>query len=146
MRSILQSWVAELGLRHQGVLVSAVRGCDSLPKEHPSKRLTRVLRCDILVAHVGDPRKCVSFIEHVDDATFETRAGDFCASLDELPSHYLLHFAHACEILGYYHPTRAARWLHVYRTIARKLHLTPETKAELDRRLNAGEQEFRAAQ
>ncbi len=31
--SIVQPWAAKLGLRHQGVLVSAVRGCDSISRE-----------------------------------------------------------------------------------------------------------------
>jgi hypothetical protein len=33
---ILQEWVARLGLRHQGVLVTAIRGCATMPKEDAS--------------------------------------------------------------------------------------------------------------
>lgn len=32
MPSIIQPWVENIGLRHQGVLVSAMRGCDTAPR------------------------------------------------------------------------------------------------------------------
>ena len=34
----------ELGLRHQGVLISAMRGCDTAPRSDPSKVIQRILR------------------------------------------------------------------------------------------------------
>ena len=52
MTSILQNWVMNLGLRHQGVLVSSIRGCDNAPRHDPSKIIQRLLRGSILIPHV----------------------------------------------------------------------------------------------
>lgn len=57
-KSVLQDWVTELpGLRHQGVLISAVRGCDTAARHSADKKLVRSLRCAVLNAFVGDPEK-----------------------------------------------------------------------------------------
>ena len=69
MPSILLPWVTELGLRHQGVLLSAIRGCDTAPRNDASKNLVRCLRAELLLPHCGDPRKSASFIEAGDDST-----------------------------------------------------------------------------
>jgi hypothetical protein len=62
MPSILQSWVEKLGLRHQGVLVSAMRGCDLAPRHDPSKLAQRLLRGAVLEPHCGRVVKPVSYI------------------------------------------------------------------------------------
>jgi len=46
-----------------------VRGCDSVPKEDPTKALARCLRSMILVSFDLEP---TSFIEHVSDKTGQT--------------------------------------------------------------------------
>jgi hypothetical protein len=43
-KSILQDWVQSLGLRQQGVILTAIRGCDTAPKLDTAKALTRSLR------------------------------------------------------------------------------------------------------
>jgi hypothetical protein len=44
MPSILQDWVTTTGLRHQGVLMAAVRGCDTLPRPAAAKTIARYYR------------------------------------------------------------------------------------------------------
>lgn len=150
MASILQDWVAELGLRHQGVLLSAIRGCDSVRKDDPSKSLTQVLRGEILNAHCGDASKASSFIKTVDNHEFVFYvAWPFVKSMDHYPMHYLMHLIHAAQILGYYHPdvhSKRQRWNNFYKVICNKLHLNPETKEQLDDRLNADEDVFKTFQ
>lgn len=54
MPSVLQDWVQELPMMQQSVLLTAVRGPDSLPKYHPSKFLLRwYRRCILLSAMDG---------------------------------------------------------------------------------------------
>lgn len=141
MRTIMQSWTQELGLRHQGVLLTAVRGCDVVPKEDVSKRIVRHLRSTFMNAHCGDPKKAVSFIEIMDEDTFFEVCRQFAGSLDHYPLHYVAHLMHTAEIIGYYHPDMEERcfWNWFYETIVNKLHLRPETKDELDARLNVDE-------
>ena len=145
-KSVLQDWVAELPLRHQGVLLTAIRGCDTSPKEDDVKALARSYRCALLNAFVGDPKKSVSFIEWVSPETLRERMLRVTKNHDHYPHHYIMHLVHAAEILGYYHPFLASEWLWFYQVMCRKLHMTPETKAELDARLTASEYEFGVAQ
>lgn len=145
-KSILQEWVTELGLRHQGVLLTIVRGCDTAPKHDASKLLTQALRGLILNAHCGDEVKPATFIERVDAAELVNRARRVQKDLDHLPHHYVMHLVHAVEILGYYHPEEEIQGacFGLYALFCRGLHVPIESRLELDDRLNASESEFLA--
>ena len=145
---ILQEWVAELGLRHQGVLMTVIRGCDTVPKEHPSKDLTRALRGLLLNTHCANPTDAVSFIEAVSVAELTTRYVNFLKSIDDYPLHFFMHITHATEVIGYHHPDAdVAKVCRVtYRKICKKLHVNPETKKQLDERLSMEETAFGKAQ
>jgi hypothetical protein len=144
MGSILQDWVCGLGLRHQGVLVSAVRGCDDAPKDDPSKLFVRCYRAVILNAHCVNPEKAATFIQVVPVMTLAERFYNFRKNLDHYPHHYVMHFIHAIEIIGYKHPSSEVRaiWREFYNTLCRGLHVSPESEMELDYRLNADEETF----
>lgn len=146
MKSILKAWVMELGLRHQGTLLTAVRGCDTAPKDDASKLFTRCYRDMILEAHCGDAAKAATFIEKVHDHELINRFEAFRKNLDHYPHHYVMHVLHSVEIIGYYYPIGHDRstWLGFYRKLCKGLHVTPETKQELDERLNADEETFAA--
>lgn len=103
-KSILQPWVEELPLRMQGVLMSAVRGCDTAPRHDTSKILQRIYRSEILECSCGDPQKSVSYILPADVPTTVRRMNEFLEDCDHYPAHFVLHVVHAAEILGYYHP------------------------------------------
>jgi len=143
MPSILKDWVTHLGLRHQGVLLSAIRGCDGVPKDDPSKALVLVLRDVLLNAY--DPKPS-SFIEHVSDG-YELRARmrPVLKSHDHYPVHYITHLMYAAEIIGYKWPEEARfYWLWFYEQLCKGLHVNPETEKQMDRRLNADEATFAA--
>lgn len=146
MKSILQDWVMELGLRHQGVLVTVIRGCDNAPKHDPSKLFTRCIRAMILNAHCGDVKKAATFIEWVDQDSLQERFENFRRNLDHYPHHYIAHVLHAVEIIGYHHPNIWTRgiWSNFYFKMVNGLHLNPETKEQLDERLNTDEETFAA--
>ena len=144
-KSIMQDWVSDLGLRHQGVLVAAIRGCDGAPKDDACKLLTRFYRACILTAHCGDPRKARSFMIWCNSREeFWALATPFLSDFDQYPNHFVMHLLHSTEVLGYYHPDLDIRewWRQFYGTLVKKMHLNIETKAELDARLNPGEAEF----
>lgn len=148
MKSVLQDWVMELGLRHQGVLLAAVgRGCDTAIRHDPSKLAQRLLRGSLLNAHSGREVKPVSYIVvETDEAIWNATMLAFVNSWDHYPNHYVVHFVHACEIIGYYgpkdDPVWRYRWRSLYERICRVLHVNPETKLQLDERLNADEVAF----
>lgn len=144
MPSILQGWVTTLGLRHQGVLLTAVRGCDTAPKNDPSKLFTRCVRSMILECHCGDPAKAATFIEAVTTPELRGRFNAFRKNLDHYPHHYVMHVIHAVEIIGYNYPDDYVRnvWKEFYFALCRGLHMQPESETELDERLNADEDTF----
>lgn len=141
MNSVLQPWVQELGLRHQGVLISATRGCDYMSKEDASKALVRAYRSEILVSFDNDPK---TFIDKVTRKELASRMETVLHGFDHYPIHWIMPFAYAAEILGYYHPNpaRGELWLQFYTRLVKKIHLNPETKEQLDERLNASEEDF----
>lgn len=143
-KSILQDWVSELGLRHQGVLLTVIRGCDTAPKDDPSKLLTRCIRAVLLNAHCGDARKAATFIQAVSTEELVDRFTAFRKNLDHYPHHYVMHVVHAIEIIGYKHPDPRIQgtWRAFYVRLAEGLHLRFETEEELDERLNADELTF----
>lgn len=146
--SIVQEWAANLGLRHQGVLVSAVRGCDSVAREDRSKYLVRVFRGVLLKSHCGDAAKAGSFIAPFDYDQWLDASHDFMRSIDHYPNHWLLHWMHACQIVGFYHPDMEVRhcFYMVYEKLCRKFHVNSESFNQLEARLNADEDTFVKAQ
>lgn len=143
-RSILQDWAMGLGLRHQGVLLGAVRGCDTAPRHDPSKLLSRSLRAEFLNAHVGDQSKARTFIQRVPPAELAERMKTFLDGCDQYPVHFVMHLIHAAEVIAYHHPSVSTShlWREFYFKACRKLHLQPETPAMLQARLNADEEAF----
>lgn len=140
--TILQGWAVQLPLRHQGVLVSAVRGPDSAAKEDPAKAVVRAYRADVLNAYCGSAKKSTSFIEHVDVYELARRTEAFVRSFDHYPVHFVLHLMHASQITGY---KRKRQWLDLYNRLAQKMHLNPETEEQMDARLALPEDAFHRA-
>ena len=147
MPSILQEWVTTLGLRHQGLLVSAVRGCDIAHRDDPSKHLQRIYRGAILIPHIGHHESAKTYIQvERDYIKWTEHAENFLRCRDPYPNHYIMHFLHAAEIIGYHgpwdFPVFGDRWREFYFAMCQALHLPPESKTELDSRLNADEEAF----
>jgi hypothetical protein len=158
---VTQRWVNDLTFMQQSVLLSAIRGCDGLPKRHKSKALVKwYRRCILLSAFDGvaltDPFEpgggsfTGPIAELPQDLFMSTRkehdlkcsilqniSDDFVDSRDELPYHYTTHFMHAAEIVGYKHPDEQIRefWIEIYERLVKALHTWPETEAQMDKRL-----------
>jgi len=122
----------------QSVLIAAVRGPDTIRKDHPVKVLCRWLRrCILFSAFEGkavtDPSfpgggsftgpsmsvrdeepsdYAISELEKIPrwHAIMRRKVKDgFLRCTDELPHHFSLHFMHAAEIIGYKHPEPTIR-------------------------------------
>lgn len=138
MPNILQHWVAELGLRHQGVILTGIRGCDGVAKHDVSKPLMRAIRAVALVPF--DPRELTEpkgFMYYAAGYEFRQSASAFAKNMDEYPSHFVWHVIHACEVIGYCHPneTVAADFCYAYTALINKFHVRPESKATMEERL-----------
>lgn len=135
MKELLRPWVKQLPLQQQCVLVAAIRGCDGVEKEDPSKRILRSYR--YVIAHNAKPLNPdnIFMVEEMPTPMDEIR---FLGSLDHYPMHWLMHFTHAVEIVGYKHPDEPVtrHWFNnLYNRIVQGLHLQPETEEQLDKRL-----------
>jgi len=165
MRSVLKPWVSVVPLQMQGVLVAAVRGPDGITRECAAKDFVRAYRAVILV-NALDPR--VSSFQGdgsglpssfprsyaiMPPTAFERAVEPFFKEIDAYPHHWLLHFAHAAEIVGYelfdsfvaVGPDDAEErerinlvagfWREFYWKIAENFHMTPETRSQMSIRL-----------
>lgn len=133
MASVVQSWLSELNWKQQTVVLTALRGCDGIEKENPSKIISRLMRGDILM----NADKSSSYMKRLTTWEVNEAIGNFFDDLDRYPIHFVTHLCHAAEIIGYKHPDNKLRlfWLGVYMEFCKAVHLTAETEEELDRRL-----------
>lgn len=134
-KSVVRPWVSDLSYKMQAVLLSALRGPDGIPKEDICKKFTRNLRGVILFPAIPNPpigsfmnggyidaESCYQFVHH----------------LDHYPNHWVTHFAHACEIVGYKHPDDeiATWWGNLYAGIVQDgMHMRLESCDDMERRL-----------
>lgn len=140
MHSVFKEWVFDLPYRMQSVLVLGLRGCDTARKDDVSKAITRTMRG--VVFNNADPTN--TFIK--DDYPEAKAVEAFLWDIDSYPMHFIMHLAHAAEIIGYKHPNETYRsnWLDFYHKLVKGLHVNPETEAQLDIRLGYTPTELKA--
>lgn len=131
---VVRDWIRDLPWKQQTVLLSAIRGCDGAPKHDESKSFVRPLR-GIILKNAEPDNEDDTFMEHPS----EFSVTEFAHDLDDYPMHWLVHFIHAVEIVGYKHPYEEVReyWSHLYELICEEgFHMNIETEEQLDKRLN----------
>lgn len=130
---VVREWVQELPWKQQTVLLSAIRGCDDVSKHDRSKAFVRPMR-GIILKNAEPDKEDDTFMNHPGDGEIK----DFAHDLDDYPMHWVIHFLHAVEIIGYKHPEEEVKmwWNYLYEQMVKEgLHLNPETERELDMRL-----------
>jgi hypothetical protein len=147
---VLRPWVRIQPLRYQGVLLTAIRGCDVSEKEDPAKDVNRMIRRACL--NPADERETTVaggfFGFDPDKLVVNTKR--LLHSLDHYPLHYVGHLTHACEVIGYL-GIRNTNWqveaanlpsqimglffTGLYLDICYTLHLNPETPEQLHERM-----------
>ena len=134
MRTVVQDWVGGLTLKQQTVMLSAIRGCDGAPRDDPSKPFVRALRSVVLKNAVEG--ECSFMQADISDADIQK----FVKAMDPYPMHWLMHFTHAVECIGYGHPNLEIKawWRGLYYKICSALHVNRESQAEWDHRLRDG--------
>lgn len=136
-RSILYDWVQELGLRHQGVLLAAQRGCDGVGKQDVTKPIMRAIRAVTLVPYDARELYESKGYMYFEPTSFREAVAAVSKSMDEYPLHFILHLIHGLEVIGYKHPEWDIRavFYAAYCKLVTKFHMTPETEQHLDERL-----------
>lgn len=137
-KSVLQDWVMELPLREQGTLLTAIRGCDMVPKL-PYDSLPRSMTAFIrfLIMNPADPREV-----GITGAFFQSTPPDLkvhkMSELGHLPEHWYSHMMHSFEVCGYRHPNVKLRKIayQIYFAMCRNLHLPPESRKDMIKRLS----------
>lgn len=129
---VTQDWIEKLTFKQQTVLLLALRGCDGILKDDLSKKFVRKYRSVILKDAGGG-----QFME--DDISGDD-IYNFLKSLDHYPMHWLFHFLHAIQIVGYMHPEKEVWhfWTDLYCDIVEALHLEPELHESMQERLQDG--------
>lgn len=124
MSFVLQSWVSNVGLKMQSILLSGLRAPDQ--KTKAVKKCVRWLRAACQID--ADPSK-QSYMQNI-DMSYEL-IDEAMKECEYLPVHYVHHFADSFAVVAYFHPDSEIRkytyYLHVQ--AARELfHFYPETK------------------
>lgn len=134
-KSVIQEWMNELSWKQQTVVLAALRGCDGVHKEDPSKFVHKYMRACVLenAGTTNTPFMKANYNEYDDERLYNerfNRVKKFCRNIDAYPTHYILHFMHAAEIIGYNHPMEnvARFWRETYLLFVNAMHLQPETK------------------
>lgn len=133
--NVLQDWLSNLTFRQQTVLIAAVRGPDGIDKYDFVRTLVRELRRVVL----NDAAPGNGFMAD-EWPSWDKIEECFLKRPDAYPFHWLIHFMHAAEVIGYKHPTEAVemRWRALYFDMCGMLHVNPETEAQMDIRLQDG--------
>lgn len=172
MPAVTQAWTHALSFMQQSVLLAAIRGPDGIHKNHVSKKLCRWLRrCVVISAFekkvldhpalegggsFTGPSLLLADIAVLDPAHGMVRINPwgpamhqaldaYMLTLDEVPHHFQLHFLHAAEILGYTHPDGTIRtwWEIAYLRLCNDMHLNPESREDMMKRLGDNEEDWR---
>lgn len=160
---LLQNWLTSIPVMQQAVLMGGMRGADGVAKYDTTKYILRwYRRCIIRLAFTyqfaNDPITKTGTGSYTGpsveepqgyngdwEALMEPLLDQFVRSLDSLPHHFIQHFRHGVQILGYKHPDCRIRkwWNGLYLRMVNDEHLHPETEAEMDRRLGDQEESWR---
>src|SRR6266404_7513544 len=130
--SVLQTWVASIPLRAQGTLLTAVRGCDTEPKQwtrtgvaySPGRRLTAFIRYCFMVpadAREVDSEEGAFMMSHPPEPFKPSEFG-------HLPQHWYSHAMHSLEVIARYspHERESAIALVLYEKMVKNMHLNIE--------------------
>lgn len=127
-RKVLQDWMGVLPWIQQGVILSSLRGPDDMYSPN-TKNINRWIRG--VTMENADPSN-----EYIGQENLP-KISELFGELEYKTSHYLSHLMEALEIIGYKHLSEEIRKTanDYYLGLASLLHLNPETKEQLDRRL-----------
>lgn len=130
--SVMQDWLMQLTWKMQTVVITGIRGCDGLSKEDVSKQIGRAIRTVAL----KNADATTTYMRHDFTKALEA-AKAFVNDLDRYPVHFVMHVAHACEIVGYEHPDKetCTAFNAIYQQIVWALHLRPEPLESMRHRL-----------
>jgi hypothetical protein len=144
--SVQPEWCRSLPVQQQSVLFLGARGPDGAQKFHPCKTVVIAYRaCVFIAAKYGRPlawgEKADTFMSldvFADEFQWNCAVNTFFDNNGDLPHHYLLHFYHGAEILGYKHPDGRyrKRWHDFYLRACEAMHINPETEEQMDKRLS----------
>lgn len=133
-----REWVTKLPDREQGALLVGLRGCDLTPKypiDSSERQLVAYLR--YVVLNPADEREVTDygnggFMQRNPPLTWTA------AEFGHYPLHWYTHLMHAFEIVAYRCTAgdHAEEALAIYLEMVQTLHLEPESKETMIRRLS----------
>ena len=125
---VLQDWMGELTWKQQSVVLSSLRGPDNF--RFPGiKIVNRWLRG----VTQNNADSSTEYMRKLELPPIE----QLCEEAEYTSVHYFCHLMHALEIIGYNCPEREIAGIaeDYYLGLVNALHLNPETKEQLDKRL-----------
>lgn len=133
MPSVTQSWMEDVPLRMQSVLLLGLRG----PDTHGAPNIKQIVRwLRGLAFRPGNPENVVEFTR-AEPPTRILEKTEIAKELEFCSQHYYSHLMHALEVIGYCHPTRDTRAIGftLYHDMCFIQHLPVEGKEDFVKRL-----------
>lgn len=126
---VLQDWMGRLSWKQQSVIISSLRGadtgyCPQIKKINKWMRGITQNNADISSQYMQEEK--LPILENIE------KEFEFCSV------HYAIHFLQGLEIIGYNHPNDEISNMaknYYYNLVEKVLHLNPETKEQLEERL-----------
>jgi hypothetical protein len=136
--SALHDWVHGLTFQMQALLMTGVRGPDNSDKYNTAKSIVRYLRGVVIKPAGGWSGKNDNDFMWGEHKKFKDYTESFWRDHDKYPHHFIMHLVHCAEVIGYKHPNGVIRqcWDRFYLVACESFHMTPETKEEMEKRLN----------
>lgn len=119
--TVLQSWVTDLSLKNQTLLLSAIRGPDGVGKSNKVKEVLKYYRFCVL----KQADTLSGFMKSRPPT--KKQLNRFVKDVEELPLHYVMHTYRAFAIAG----LRSKFWETLYQRLAKRLHLNPQTREQI---------------
>ena len=136
--SVLHDWVHNLTFQMQALLLTGIRGADTMSKHNAAKAIVRYLRSAVLKP-AGDWHGANdNDFMWGDYNVFEEYARAFWEDHDQYPHHFIMHLVHCAEVIGYKHPNMSVQllWRTFYCNGCDSFHMGEETHEQMDKRLN----------
>jgi hypothetical protein len=126
--SVLQEWVEELSLKKQSAILSSLRGPDNNHYQNV-KKISKWIRRK--TQYDADPSSGYMQEEGLPNIKDIKPEIEFCTV------HYFNHVIQGLEIIGYDHPEQNIQneAIQLYKGLARIIHLNPESREQLNKRL-----------
>lgn len=137
MNYILKNWITSLPKNQQLQIILALRSCDTLGNDDPSRLILKYFRETVLNISLPSDSLVTKLDEENEERDFRKIVTRMCSDSNKYPINFYKKLIQGCLVIGYKHPDLKIRkrWFDVYVKMVQSLNLIIETEQEFNNRL-----------